>query len=232
MNKNICCHYDSNTGIINCLLTVELQVVKIIDVSTLTTETSRLQYIVADYTADGRVFIYISDGGDRAIVVFDVTSGRGYRVILPNGIALGCARRDVLYMNLIHRPNGDNSVVFTYLSSNHLFSVRSYYLQYGTVRGNIVDLGPKESRYVFLGTDNGSNIFFRKEGESDIYRWDLSHYPVDNEVQKVYEGTSWALPTQVVPDYKRGRMRVLESNFPDFFHDNVGFGAHHSFKLF
>ena len=205
---------------------------KTVNVSPLTTPNSRLQYIVADYSKSGRVFIYISDAANRAILVFDVMSGRGYRVILPRAVTHGCSRRDVLYLTLIRQVDNNNSVVFTYLSSNHLFSIKSKYLQNGSAHGKINDIGPKKEKVVFLGTDNGSAIFFRKEGQPDVYRWNLHDRPTDENIRRVYEGNPGALPTQVMPDYKRGRMRILESNFPDYFHGTVGCGIVHALKVF
>jgi hypothetical protein len=211
---------------------LEFQVVKTVDISPLINENSRLQYIVTDYSYDGRVFIYVSDAANRAILVFDVTSGRGYRVILPKAVSLGCTRRDVLYMGLIRGVDGSNYLLFTYLSSTNLFSIKTVYLQTGSAYGKINDLGPKRDKLVFLGTDNRSALYFRKEGESDIYRWDLLVYPNNESIQRVYKGSSCALPTHVVTDFKRGRMRVLESNFPDYFQGTVGCGIEHALKVF
>ncbi|XP_011494305.1 PREDICTED: protein yellow [Ceratosolen solmsi marchali] len=208
------------------------KVVKTVDVSPLSNDSSRLQYIVTDYSHDGRVFIYVSDAANRAILVFDVTSGRGYRVILPKPVSLGCTRRDVLYMALIRGADGSNYLLFTYLSSTNLFSIKTLYLQTGSAYGKINDLGPKHDKIVFLGTDNRSVLYFRKEGESDIYRWDLLVYPSNESIQRVYKGNSCAFPTHVMPDFKRGRMRVLESNFPDFFQGTVGCGIDHTLKVF
>lgn len=205
---------------------------KTIDLSPLTTDKSRLQYVVADYAKNGHVFIYVSDAASRAILVFDVTSGRGYRVILPKAVTSGATRRDVLSLALIRRPDGTSCLLFTYFSGSNLFSIKTNYLQSGQANGKVSDLGPKKGKVVFLGTDNGSVIFFRKEGESDIYRWDLLDCPTKDNIQKVYKGKKCELPTHVVPDYNRWRMRVLESNFPDYFQCTVGCGANHALTIF
>lgn len=199
--------------------------------SGLTSVSSRLQYVVADYNPDGRVFIYVSDAATRAILVYDVTSGRGYRVVLPEAVTLNCSRRDVLYLALIRHQDGSTCLIFTYLGSNRVFSIRTDHLRSGHTQGKIHDLGPKPKRLIILGTDNGNALFFRYEGDSEVYRWDstTSFQPANFHV--VYNSQECALATHIVPDYKRGRMRVLESNFPDYMQDTVGCGANHALNL-
>lgn len=192
----------------------------------LTSPTSRLQYVVSDYTQDGRVFIYVSDAASRAILVYDVTSGRGYRVVLPQAVSMGCTRRDVLYLALLRRSDGSTCLIFTYLSSSRMFSIRTEHLRNGSTRGRIHDLGMKPRKMVVLGTDNGSALFFRYEGEADVYRWDAASNPFDPRCfKKVYTSAECNLVTHIVADYARGSMRVLESNFPDYMQGTVGCGA-------
>ncbi|XP_066592039.1 dopaminechrome tautomerase [Prorops nasuta] len=207
------------------------KLVKTIDLSGLTCASSRLQYVVSDYSVDGRVFIYVSDAAARAILVYDVTSGRGYRVILPKAVTIGCNRRDVLYLALLRRSDGSNCLVFTYLSSNRMFSIRTDHLQNGSTNGKIHDLGPKPKKLVILGTDNGSALFFRFEGEADIYRWDSQSCFIPSNFLRVYRSHECSLATHVIPDYKRASMRVLESNFPDFMQGTVGCGANQALTI-
>ena len=207
------------------------KLVKTVELTGLTTSTSRLQYVVADYSPDGRVFIYVSDAASRAILVYDVTSGRGYRVVLPQAVTIGCTRRDVLYLALLRRSDGSTCLVFTYLSSSRMFSVRTEHLRNGSANGRIHDLGQKAKKMIFLGTDNGSALFFRYEGEPDIYRWDATAQFNPQYFQLVYTSNECFLATHVVADYKRGRMRVLESNFPDYMQDTVGCGANQALNL-
>nr|XP_033340390.1 protein yellow [Megalopta genalis] len=207
------------------------KLVKTVDLTGLTSPSSRLQYVVADYSPDGRVFIYASDAATRAILVYEVTSGLGYRVVLPQAVTMGCTRRDVLYLALLRRSDGSTCLLFTYLSSSRLFSVRTEHLRNGSVNGRIHDLGPKPRKMVLLGTDNGSAIFFRYEGESDVYRWDASNPFVPKMFQLVYTSPECNLATHVAADYHRGRMRVLESNFPDYMQGTVGCGANQALSL-
>lgn len=186
---------------------------------------------MSDYSPDGRVFIYVSDAATRAILVYDVTSGRGYRVVLPQAVTIGCTRRDVLYLALLRRSDGSTCLVFTYLSSSRLFSVRTEHLRNGSANGRIHDLGPKPQKMVLLGTDNGSALFFRYEGESDVYRWDASN-PFDSRMfQLVYTSPECSLATHVAADYARSSMRVLESNFPDYMQGTVGCGANQALSI-
>lgn len=212
-------------------MTGTFQVIKSINLSGLTSPSSRLQYVVADYNLDGRVFIYVSDAATRSILVYDVTSGRGYRVVLPEAVTLNCSRRDVLYLALMRRQDGSTCLLFTYLGSSRLFSIRTDHLRSGSAHGKIHDLGPKPKRMVILGTDNGSALFFRHEGEAEVYRWDSITPFVSASFQPVYKSRECNLVTHVVTDYKRGRMRVLESNFADYMQGTVGCGANHALNI-
>ncbi|KAL0104720.1 hypothetical protein PUN28_016389 [Cardiocondyla obscurior] len=208
------------------------KVVKTIDLSGLTSSSSRLQYVVADYSPDGRVFVYVSDAATRAILVYDVTSGQGYRVILPQTVCVTSDRRDVLYLALVRHSDGSTCLIFTYLGSTRLFSIRTDHLQSGNA-GKIQDRGPKPKKLVILGTDNGDALFFRYEGDSEVYRWESTSSFTPSNFQAVYKSSQdgCALETHIVPDYKRGRMRVLESNFQDYMQGTVGCGVNHALVL-
>lgn len=196
------------------------QVVKIIDLSQLISSESRLQYVVADYSADGRGYLYIADAGTGSIIVYDIFGNKGYRVVLPP--ACTCSPKDVLYIVLVRRSCG-TFLYFSYLSSSKLYSIRTDYLQKGQAAGAVVEVGikPDSAKIVLLGTDNGSGIFFRYKGESDIYIWNSEQcYSPDNFIL-VQKGNECRLPTQVVPGYKR-LMWVIESNFHDFIANTAG----------
>lgn len=207
------------------------QIVKTIDLSGLVSSTSRLQYLVVDYSTDGRISVFVSDAAARAILVYDVNAGRGFRLVLPNAVTLGSCRRDVLYLALLRRADGTSCLVFTYLSSTRVFTIRTEYLRKGSSAGKIHDLGAKPAPIVILGTDNGPALFFRYEGRSEIYRWDSANCFKAENFQLVYQGSECQLATHVVADYKRGRMRVLESNFPDYVQGTVGCGANQALTI-
>ncbi|XP_067647664.1 major royal jelly protein 1 [Eurosta solidaginis] len=228
-----------DTGIVNTLETPERKcgakvvalsvktgkVLKSIPLEGLTSANSRLQYLAVDYAQDGSCFIYVSDAANRAIIVYNLQADRGFRVVLPKAVASGCKARDVLYIALVRKDCGTTQLVFTYLSTNKLFSLQAEYLRSGVADGRIMDLGKKPSRMVIIGTDNGSAIFFRNEGDAEVYRWDTNSPFVEANFKPVYRSDTCQLATHAVPDYKRNTMRILESNFPDFMQNRVGCGA-------
>lgn len=199
--------------------------------SPLTSPSSRLQFLVADYSPDGRVFVYVSDASNRAILVFDASANQGYRLILPKAVSEGCDMLDVLYLNLIPRNTGGGSLLLvSYLGAKNVYCMKTAHLQNGTAHGQLRDLGPKSEKIVFLGTDNAGALYYRKLTEADVYRWAVLD-DTDAGVQLVYRGSPFALPSQVVQDFKRGCVRVLETNFPDFLGATVGPGVHHSLNV-
>lgn len=202
------------------------KVVKKLDLSGLVCAASRLQYIVVDYAPDGRCFVYVSDAATRAILVFDVGAGKGYRVVLPKAITHGCSRRDVLYIALVRKPCGNNVLYFSYLSSARMFSIKTEYLRRGSCHGRVHDVGIKPTKLVILGTDGGCAIFFRYEGQSEVYRWDTNTSFKSSNFVSVYRSPTCFLSTHVIVDFRRNTMRVLESNFPDYIHGRVGCGAY------
>ncbi|EDW69754.1 protein yellow [Drosophila novamexicana] len=201
------------------------KVLKTVSLEGLTSSTSRLQYLVVDYAPDGGCFIYVSDAANRAIIVYNLQADRGFRVVLPKAVSAGCRSRDVLYIALIRRDCGSTELYFTYLSTSKLFSLKSEYLRSGVADGRILDLGKKPSRMVIIGTDNGSAIFFRNEGDAEVYRWDTNSTFAEANFKPVYRSQTCQLVTHAVPDYKRNTMRVLQSNFPDYMQNRIGCGA-------
>ncbi|KAK5640865.1 hypothetical protein RI129_009412 [Pyrocoelia pectoralis] len=203
------------------------KLLKTVDLSGLVSQVSRLQYVVCEYPRGNheKPVIYISDAATRSILVYDVIANRGYRVVLPQVITNGCHRRDILYMALVRKGCGNNYIIFTYLGAKRMFSIRTDHLRTGSAHGRIVDLGLKPNNLVVLGTDTGSAIFFRYEGKPELYRWDANTCFKQENFLIVYKASTCFLPTQVMSDHNRQRMRVLQSNFPDYVHNTVGCGA-------
>lgn len=141
------------------------KVVKVVDLGNLVSTNSRLQYLVVDYASDGQVFVYVSDAATRAIIVYNVTTDNGYRVVLPKAVTLGSSRKDVLYLALVRKSNGMPILYFTYLGASRLYAIRAENLREGKTNGTVIDVGAKHNKIVILGTDNGSAIFFRNKGE-------------------------------------------------------------------
>ncbi|XP_033349099.1 major royal jelly protein 1-like isoform X2 [Bombus vosnesenskii] len=196
------------------------KVVKVIDLSSLVDNTSQLQYMVIDYAEDGQVYVYISDAGTGAIIVYNVTTDNGYRVVLPSAVASNTDKPDVLYMALVRRKSCGSVVYFTYLGSSRMFAVKAVNLRTGNANGSIVDIGRKKNKIVLLGTDNGSAIFFRIKGDSNIYMWNTDTPFVQDNFLLVEQAGECRLPTGVIPGYK-DLMWVIESNFQDYIENSV-----------
>lgn len=119
-----------------------------IDLSSLTTPMSRLQYLVVDYDlGSGKCYVYVSDAANRALIMYDVAESRGVRVVLPKAIVSCCDKRDVLYVALVRTECGATALIVTYLSGERVFSVRTECLRNGTA-GRITDLGAKPDEIV------------------------------------------------------------------------------------
>ncbi|XP_017887555.1 major royal jelly protein 1 [Ceratina calcarata] len=197
------------------------KVVKVIDLSTLTDDSSRLQYMAIDYAEDGQVFVYISDAGTGAIIVYNATTDSGYRVILPAAAASGTDKPDALYLALVRRQSCSSPVLyFTYLGSSRMFAIKTVNLRSGNANGSIVDVGGKKNKIVILGTDNGAAMFFRIKGDSNIYLWNTDTPFVPDNFLLVEKANECRLPTQVMPGYK-DLMWVIESNFQDYIDNAV-----------
>lgn len=87
------------------------------------------------------------------------------------------------------------------------------------------EVGNKPSKQVIIGTDNGAALFFRYEGQSEVYRWNTNTKFNESNFKVVYRCQTCQLATHALADYNNSRMRVLESNFPDFLQNTVGCGA-------
>lgn len=198
------------------------EIIKTVSLQSFVAPESRLQYVIVDYSADGLPFAYISDAGTGAIIVINLTTGSGYRVVLPPAVSADCPVKDILYMQLARKPSG-NVVYFTYLSSPRMFSIKAEYLQTGQASGAVIDAGgkPEGTQVVLLGTDNGSAIFFRYKGESDVYIWNSDTCFKPDNFLLVQRGGECRMATQVVPGFRK-LMWAIESNFHDYITNCTG----------
>lgn len=204
-------------------------VVKVVNMAGLVAPASRLQYLAVEY-ANGHPFVYVTDAATRSIIAFDVVADKGIRVVLPKEMLSDVPKRDVLYAALVTKGCGNNFLLFTYLSSGSLYAIRTDHLRSGDA-ANVINVGPKPKKIVVLGSDLGSAIFFRYEGQPEVYRWDSNSPFAETSFVKVYASPGCLLSTHVFPDLKRMRMRSLDSNFPDFLQNTVGCGAHQQISL-
>ncbi|XP_041773238.1 uncharacterized protein LOC121594247 [Anopheles merus] len=202
---------------------------KTINLARFVTEKSRLQYIQVECLKGGRCYVYVSDPGNNAIIVYDVYNGRGYRVILPKAVHMGCRYRDMLYIFLSKHKEGTR-LYFTYLGGNRLFAIKTEHLRKGH-GGNIIDIGEKPVVPVFLGTDGGHGVFFREEGEMNIYYWDTNTCWKKTNFKLVYKSTLGLYATHVFPDLKLNRLLVLENDFPSYVKDHAGCGTLHQISI-
>lgn len=205
--------------------------VKQIDLSGLVCSASRLNYIVTDYGDDGRAFVYVSDAATRAVIVWDVTADRGYRVVMPKAITHDCTgKRDVLYIALTQRPagagGGGNVLYLTYLTSNRMYAIDTCNLRRGCSQGTVTDLGPKPDKLVLLGTDGRTTVYFRYRGRGDVYAWDTDRpgggFSADQFTLVRKADDCGRLATQVTPGHRDGVLWILESNFPDYISGAIG----------
>lgn len=207
------------------------KIIKTLDLSGLVAKASRLQYIAVEYAPNGQPFVYVTDAATRSIIVHDVIGNKGYRIVLPSELLSDVKRRDVLYAALIAKGCGNNYLLFTYLSSGHVLAIKTEHLRTGAATGRVVVVGAKPKGMVLLGTDLGSALFFRWEGEGDVYRWDADSPFTPENFVKVYSSPMGMFSTHVFPDLKRLKMRSLDSNFPDFVKGHVGCGAAQQISL-
>lgn len=124
-----------------------------IDLTSLTTENSQLQYIISDFDRQDRRFLYISDAVERTIIVYNVADDTGYRVQLPEGVAGGGEMADVLHIALAKPRSGGRRLYLGYLSGDEMYSVRTEDLQTGTDHGAVEAVGAKPGKMVIIGTD-------------------------------------------------------------------------------
>lgn len=188
---------------------------KKIDLTCLTTPTSRLQYLAVDYDpADGdKCHVYVTDAANRAVIAYDVAAAKGARVVLPKAIAAGCARRDVLYAALV-RADGCGgeaaALVVTYLSGARAFALRAEYLRKG-LAGKMSDLGPKPEKMVSENDTRGGG---GGGDNNDVFLSSISPRRV------IKRGVTWSAFFEVFRR-RRGFFKVLfsaqkSSNFSFF----------------
>lgn len=95
----------------------------------------------------------------------------------------------------------------------------------------IPDIGEKPVVPVFLGTDGGHGVFFREEGEMNIYYWDTNTCWKKTNFKLVYKSTLGLYATHVFPDLKLNRLLVLENDFPSYVKDHAGCGTLHQISI-
>ncbi|KAG8040907.1 hypothetical protein G9C98_001895 [Cotesia typhae] len=194
------------------------ELIKVIDLSKLVIETSRLQNLIVDYGEDGKVYLYIGDASGRGIIVYDVVGNSGFRMSLPQAVNLANSKKDVLQMVLVRKATGPE-LYFTYLGSSRVFSIRLDHLRRGA-GADIIDVGSKLNSMVFLGTNGGNVIFFRYKGQPDVYLWDTNTAFGQENFVIVQKGDECHLPTNIAVG-PQDTLWTIESNLQDYIHDTI-----------
>lgn len=88
----------------------------------------------------------------------------------------------------------------------------------------MLDVGDKPGKLVIVGSD-GNSVFFRYEGQSEIFKWDSDSKFESSNFKVVHKSDSCLLATHIFPDYRNSRIKALESNFPDYIQGKAGCGA-------
>lgn len=159
-----------------------LQIVRAIDLSRATTSESCLQSIVVDHSSTAGQFVYVSDAGLGNVIVYNVACDSSFKVHVPLG---PCGQRDVMYMALVVADVVDMAagrglvryrrLYVTYLSSCDMIYVPVHVVDRSTIDLPTVNMGRKPCKMVVLGTDRGSNIYFRTGSDTgEILSWDVN----------------------------------------------------------
>ncbi|XP_043793546.1 uncharacterized protein LOC122715425 [Apis laboriosa] len=94
---------------------MDVQIVKVIDLSFLMDINSRLQYMTVDYAQDDKV----SDVGIDAIIVYNVIVD----IVMLPAIIAGCTdTSDILYIVLVKRKICGLVLYFTFFGSNRMLA--------------------------------------------------------------------------------------------------------------
>ncbi|KAF4524749.1 hypothetical protein B566_EDAN013818 [Ephemera danica] len=192
-------------------------VTKVISLSGLVIPQSRLQHLVVETTKEGHKYVYVSDTDGYAIIVWDVKKSRGRRIVLPPEMY---AERDGqtpddLYMALVHNVRDASILYLTYFSSSRMFSIHTEFLHRDS-GGRTTEVGVKPARMIILGVDGRSTIFFKYEGEGNVYQWNThTAFSLQNFVL-VHKNKDRLLPTHVTPSGFPNLMVGINSNFQDY----------------
>lgn len=191
------------------------EVIKAVDLSTVTGPDSQLEYVVAQRTSCGRLYVYVSDASRHAMAVYDADGGRLHVVPLPEKVSAAHHRKRLsLYLMAVNRC-ARNYVYFTFRQSSRVYALdawRNESVQHGSVSEV---QGVKPADMVVLGTDRGTIVYFRAGSSTDVWAWDVNK-PLDaNTCKLVHRGYLYMTPTAVVAGWRRA-IWSLESNLDEF----------------
>ncbi|XP_026808029.1 uncharacterized protein LOC113550419 [Rhopalosiphum maidis] len=205
------------------------EIVRAIDLSRATTEASCLQSIVVDHSSTAGQFVYVSDAGLGNVIVYNVACDSSFKVHVPVG---PCGQRDVMYMapvlaDVMDMAAGRGSARYrrlyvTYLSSRDMIYVPVHVVDESTVDLPTVNVGRKPCKMIVLGTDRGSVIYFRTDGDTgEILSWDVNKLFRHENFRSVQRGRKSRIPLMVITGFQ-GYQWSMESNYVDFLVGDIG----------
>lgn len=194
-------------------------VTRVTDLSPMTSAESVLECVVARRTVGNRTYVYVSDAGRHAIVVYDPAAGKLHTIPLPETSPVATHTRAV---NLHLMPidlDGKSYVYISYRMSNNVYALSSWSQECVTF-GSVSEVGIKPMDMHVLGTDHGTNVYFKAPGHSDVWAWDVNR-PLDSRTfTLVHHSYLYLIPTTVVAGW-RNVVWALESNYDEYVMGNV-----------
>jgi hypothetical protein len=189
-----------------------------VDLSPVIGPRSALQHLVARRTSCGRLFVYVADAAGHAIIAYDVNASRLHAIPLPETVSAAHHRRVVLHLMAVSRA-GKSYVYFTYRQSGTVFALDSWSRE-SVTHGSVVEVGAKPVDMIVLGTDRGTDVYFRAPDATDVWAWDVNR-PLDvRSFRLVHRSYLYLMPTAVVAGW-RNAVWTVESNYDEYVTGNV-----------
>uniref|UniRef100_A0A2S2PAI7 Protein yellow n=1 Tax=Schizaphis graminum TaxID=13262 RepID=A0A2S2PAI7_SCHGA len=189
------------------------------DLSTVTWPDSVVEHVVAARTSCGRLHVYVSDVGRHKIIVYDVDARRLHTIRLPETIPVECHRRAVLYLAPV-TVAGRAYVYFTYRHSGYVYALDAW-SQESVAHGAVFEVGVKPVVMHVLGSDRGTNVYFRTaSGGTDVWSWDVNRPLEVRSFVLVHRSYLYLTPTAVVAGW-RDAVWTVESNYDEYTAGNV-----------
>ncbi|XP_022162360.1 protein yellow-like [Myzus persicae] len=191
------------------------------DLSAITWPNSVLEYVVAVRTSCGQLNVYVSDVGRHKIIVYDVDAGRLHSIQLPETIPVDSHRRAVLHLVPVGVA-GRGYVYFTYRHSGYMFALDAWSRE-SVTHGAVSEVGVKPVGMHVLGSDRGTNVYFRTAGDgngNDVWAWDVNRPLEVRSFVLVHRSYLYLTPTAVVAGW-RNAVWTVESNYYEYTSGNV-----------
>ena len=160
----------------------------------------RAQFLEVEESIRGPERLYVSDGPSRCIAVWDVSSGKGRRLILPRAVS---HPSDVLYLALVPPSN----LYFTYYKSPDMYVVDTK-----DSGGLVKKVGSKPPGVILIGRE-GRNILFRVSGSQRLYSWNTQR-DLSRHTFRQRDAGGLGDPLHAVADI--GKTWVLEADLSAF----------------